>query len=192
MKKIFKLFTFFIMAIFIGLSFSPNVSADTGPKPFIEIDIKGDTKGMYMTILSKDSNYGPWGYDHSYDDKVDEINERFKEYSLNDEFYYWYNYEDISDGKYEWGYYPPQTFKIVIYDSINDRMITNNEIYSRYRFESRFVLTLNETSFTVVKNNDVSKNIAGFFLRLAICLLIELLIALVFGLRRQQLLIVLI
>lgn len=195
MKKIFKVFIFILACILVLSISSVLISADTGPKPYVSIKIVGDTKGCYMTLLSESSYYGPYSNNPDHQD-IDNIDLKFASYSDIDGYYYLYAYSDISSNVYKWGYYPPMKFKILIYDSINDRFITNNEIYERTKFATELTLTLNEDSFPtnpfIVKqsNNYIFRVILGFIVRLFICLLIELVIALAFKFKNKQLILI--
>jgi hypothetical protein len=213
MKKFIKLFLM-IFVMIISFTFSINTSADTGPKPYVEITINGDTKGMYMTLLSDTYRRGPHHvYDeeyYNYTQEDDLIGLKFIEYKDKDYFHYLQTYSDISNNKYRWGYYPPTKFKILIYDSINDKFITDDVIYIKEEFGSIYTLTLSDTinvvkepgvdrpaedvnnSFVVEKNSTIGRGILAFFTRLIICLAIELLLALLFGFRKLELIPILI
>lgn len=196
MKKILKmLIAIFVVLLTISLS-SVLINADTGPKPYVRIKIEGKCDGYYMTLLSKSEYSGPHSSDPEHQGNIDNIDLKFASYVDSDNFYYLYNYADIKDGAYKWGYYPPKVFKILIYDSIKDQFITNNEIYERTKFATELTLTLNEDSFStnpfIVKqsNNYTFRVILGFIVRLFICLLIELVIALAFKFKNKQLILI--
>ena len=196
MKKIFKVFIFILACILVLSIPSVLISADTGPKPYVSIKIVGDTKGCYMTLLSESSYYGPYSNDPDHQD-IDNIDLKFASYNDSDGYYYLYVYKDISNKEYKWGYYPPMKFKILIYDSINDKFITNNEKYERTSFETAFTIELvndnGNITFTVKHDHyHLFKVIMGIIIRLVICLGIELGIALSFKFKKLQLLLVLI
>ena len=218
MKKFFKIF----LAIFITLlSFSfinVKTSADTGPKPYVSVTIQGDTKGMYMTLLSAQSQSGPFSTNRN-DAVVDnEINSKFGGYEDKDFFCYLNYYSSIEGGSYKWVYYPPYRFKFLIYDSVNDRFITDDVINERYAFGSTYIITLNndiltaskdypnsvgeepwiisptttgEAPFDVKKNESLFAPIMNFFVRLIICLAIEICVALLFKFRKLELVVIL-
>lgn len=202
MKKSIKV-VLMLFVLILSLAFSVNTSADTGPKPYVDITINGNTDGMYMTLLSNVKRHGPWT---TVDENKEEftgdlklVNEKFVNYEDKDGFYYQQFIDDITDHKFKWGYYPPDTFKILIYDTINDKFITDDVIYQKAEFGSVYTLTLNENkdalvseSFSVVKNNNIGREILTFFVRLAICLTIELVLALLFGFRKLELIPILI
>ncbi len=201
MKKFLKLFLM-LMVMVLSFTIGTNASADTGPKPYVEITIEGKTDGMFMTLLSDDSNIGPYSVyngtneHYKYLEKTDSkyiAHQKFIEYNDKDNYYYIQYLNSIDNNEFKWSYMPPNKFKILIYDSINDSFITDDVIYEKNEFASIYTLTLNETSFTVDKvNQGVGNHILGFFIRLIICLSIELLIALAFGFRKLELIPILI
>ncbi len=193
MKKIYKVFTFLFIFMLTFILTNVKINADTGPKPYVRIEIEGNCEGYYMTLLSKNESTGPYSNNPENQSNIDNIDLKFASYHDSDEFYYLYEYADIKDGMYRWGYYPPITFKILIYDSLNDRFITNNEIYERTKFATELTLTLNENitstnPFVVKESNQYTiRVVIGFFVRLCICLLIEVAIALLFKFKHNQL-----
>ena len=198
MRKIYKCFIFFISIILALFLFSNlKIKADTGPKPYVSIKIIGNTNGYYMTLLSKAEHYGPYSahVDEEYKN-VDNIDLKFASYNDSDGYYYLYEYSDIKNNVYKWGYYPPLEFKILIYDSINDVFITNNIKYERKSFETAFTIELVDNSGSIsfnVKEDHyhLFKVIMGLILRLVICLAIEIGIALSFKFKKLQLILVL-
>jgi len=215
MKKFIKIFLM-ILVLFLSFTISTKVSADTGPKPYVDITIEGDTKGMYMTLLSNIPSTGPHSvYDENeYNKNTNPINLKFVNYKDSDNFYYLQFYTSIENHKFRWGYYPPSTFKILIYDSINDSFITDNKIYKKQEFGSLYKLKLNDDVINVIneehiaygeeriqiaddvfevsKENTIGKHILGFFIRLVICLGIEIIIALLFRFKKFELIPILI
>ena len=196
MKKFLKTFIFVFAIIFVVLLSNVIVKADTGPKPYVSIKIIGDTQGYYMTLLSERAQYGPYSNNPEYQENIDNIDLKFASYNDSDGYYYLYEYKDISNNVYGWNYYPPSHFKILIYDSINDRFITNNEKYERTSFETAFTIELVEDNanmtFTVKQDHYyLFRVIMGVIIRFIICLTIELGIAFLFKIKNKQLLIVL-
>ena len=231
MKKYIKFFIL-IFTLVLTFSISVNTHADMGPKPYIEITIVGDTKNLYMTLLSSVSHKGPWSvYDESYsryqedednitdpslaDNPQKKANLAFRNYEDKDGFFYLEYCSSIENNKYKWGYYPPEVFKILIDNVETESFITDDKIYQKNEFGSVYTLTLSEcvnvkkeapvdapvedepvqdvnNSFVVEKNNSIGRELLTFTTRLIICLVIELLIALLFGFRKLELLPILI
>lgn len=185
MKKLIKGFII-IFFFLITLSVSINVSADMGPKPYVKITINGDTKGMYMTLICKDYS-ARWGTVEEYDiteyidEELKDAHLKFAEYKDEDGYKYIQYLESIEDKSFVWSYLAPSEFKILIYDSINDKFITDNKVYERYGLGTTYELVLNDENFIVTKNASNVLDIIGFFIRLCICILIELAVAIVFG-----------
>lgn len=188
--KVFKTIFALLISLLVISFFNMNeIHADTGPKPRIEITIEGDTHGMYLTLLSKERNNGPWTPER-IKEPANEIEEIFLSYNDKDNFYFVCYYQNIESGKFVWSYYPPQTFKVLLYDSINDKLIIDDNIYETYAFNSEFKLVINNQSITFTKNKTISSELFNFFLRLIICLVIEIGLALIFKFKKQELLII--
>lgn len=186
MKRAIKIILFNLIFIFIlCVSLSP-VSADTGPKSSVTINIKGETSGMYMTLLSKNEYSGPWS---AKSEIKDEIDGKFTAYAQNNnDYYYLHYYQDIKDKDFKWAYMHPSIFKILIYDSLNDKFITDNIIYEAYAFNTSYLVELD--GFKVSRNYSYLKEIGLAILRLFICLIIELGLALLFKFRKKELLLI--
>jgi hypothetical protein len=180
-KRFLIFILFLIPLIFIS---TIKVSADTGPKPKIYIEIENKMEGSYIALISENRGWGPYSINEKSDtywtDEEKLIDSKFSEYADKDNYYYVHVFGDISDGSYIWHYMPPKDFKILIYDSINDRIITNDIKYTTYAFSSYYKLTFNNDNFNVVEDYHYGHEVGSFFLRLAICLLIEIGIALIF------------
>ena len=189
MKKYIKVLSILFIALITFIGVGVSVSADTGPKPYVTITVEGNTTGMYMTLLSKGESSGPWYPDRRLsEDENTEIHQKFDSYQDSDGFYYLRYYGKITNNSFEWRYMPPYEFKILIYDSVNDKFITNNIVYERYAFASTYKLVLSNDSFIVSKNMSFGPELLNFFVRLTLCLAIEIGLAYLFGFRRKELL----
>ena len=198
MKKFFKIFIcIFVFVLTICVS-AIGVSADTGPHPYTKITFNGNTDGMYVTLLSKEDHNGPF-YAYSVEEKnvlnesEKDINQKFIDYKDSDGFYYLQYYKKIERNEFIWSYFPPDTFKILIYDSINDNFITDNKIYEKKEFATMYqvILEPNSQTFQAIKHQQgIGGSIGSFIIRLVICLSIEGLIALAFRFRKKELLII--
>lgn len=196
MKNKFKVLIIFIALFTLVIFSNSTVFADTGPKPYVKIEIEGNVNGYYMTLLSKNDYYGPYSSEEAYNIEDDYIDMKFSSYVDGNGYYYLHYYKDISDKEFNWNYYPPSPFKILIYDSINDRFITDNKIYERTSFSTVLKIVMNEDSlltnpFTVAKsNNYIGSVILGFVIRVCVCLIIEIIVAVLFRFKQKQLLVV--
>ena len=186
MKKSIKALLFILIAIFTFTFISSNkVSADMGPHSSIRIEIVGNTNNLYMTLLSKSKNSGPWSIDNDINDDIDL---KFKEFK--DDFYYLGLNKEITNKVFEWSYMPPSPFKVLIYDKTNDKFITDGKIYESYAFYSEFKLNLNNDSFTLEKNKSITSELLNLLLRITLCLIIELIVAIIFKFKKQELLLI--
>lgn len=208
--------------VLISILLSIAVSADMGPKPSVRITVEGFNGELcYGTLLSKYDSTGPssvWdgnehhahhngNYPHSvldYDSwKV------FAEYSDPDGYYFLQEAWVLDEnGEFAWTYYPPDSFKILLYFPESSLLITSG-IYERYAFDSYFTAALPEGAFAahdgaqgelytvlelmgVERSYDYSYEILSLAARIIITILIEMVIALLFGFRGRKELILLI
>ncbi len=168
--------------------FSVTVSADTGPKPSVNVEIKGVAGEYYVTLLSEYEHYGPYAaYDGTeeskrvYDDGQEHIWEKFVSYKDPDGFYFLQHFgkcegEDI----FKWGYYPPDVFKILVYVPETDTFISGG-ICESYAFDSYFLFDVSEGKATVTKNYDYTLEILSLLARVVITIAVEIGIAFVFA-----------
>ena len=194
MKKSVRILILIFVALIGTLLINNTCKADTGPKPFIQINIDGKCDNCYLTLLSKTESTGPYNsvYIFPYlNEEEKEIDKKFSSYDDKDGFYYIHSIGDISEGEYKWSYFPPSTFKVLIYDKTNDKFITDDNIYETYAFGSYFTLKLNNDSFSMEKSYNYGKEIWTFLLRFSACLIIEIGIALLFRIYKQELFVVL-
>ncbi len=178
-----------------------TAKADMGPKPFVEITFKNLPDGnLYCTLLSKTESTGPYSHDYSHyqvsgNETVAEIDNAFSSYTDKDGFYYLHYFSLVdNDTPFRWGYYPPHTFKILIYSKTEDKFIVNDEILERYAFSSYFTsdyagATPNNTATDIktVKSYNYFLEIVKLILRIAVTIGIEIAIALLFRYRGNKL-----
>ena len=178
-KRILSIFAIVCLA----MSFTTvPVKADVGPKPSVHIRFENEPgEPYYVTLLSDQSTYGPWsagGSDSSIKDP--EINAFFNEYKDPDGFYYIGNVAQVTDGSYSWTYYPPKCFKILVYFPQSGNVIVS-DVQERFAFDSYYTCDLKDG--TVTENPYIRDNLIGFAIRLVLTILLEYLIALLFGFR---------
>ena len=97
---------------------------------------------FYVTLLSKTASTGPYSADH-LDDIINSYSDaaaksafrKFAAYEDEDGFFFLgaMSYLDIGDETYRWGYYPPHTFKILIYFPGTDTFAVS-PVLERYAF----------------------------------------------------------
>lgn len=199
-----RFFILLIIALFLAIIINTHtLKADAGPKPYIEINLKNmKSNEYYVTLISERKNYGPHHYHEEGEekyyndyDKYPEIWEKFYNYVDNNGFYFWNKFEKFTgDGSYRWGYYPPQTFKLLLYFPQTDSFVVS-EIYERYAFSSKFTFNLNRVkSFTgdialitepvkLDKQSVFFSEVFKFLFRVSITVGIEMFIAFLFFFR---------
>ena len=190
----------FILCIIMTVSMLPLLaSADIGPKPSVSVTIEGATgETYYATLLSEKRSTGPASaYDGSYarytaDDEDYDIWETFVAYEDSDGYYFLQEFWDCT-GKdsFRWGYYPPDPFKILLYFPEQDVFVSTG-IYERYAFDTYYKVSLDDFDVVSVKKTyDYTLEVVNLAVRIVITILVELLVAVLFGLRRKRQLVLL-
>ena len=182
--------------------------ADMGPHPNTTITFDGVPQGgVIVTLLSADKYSGPWQwYDPSDpDSKVDMSQftdaqyaeycwQLFVNYADKDGYYFvqrWWTLE--GDGQIEWGYHPPDNFKILLY-FVDTQTFAESDVCKTYALNSYFAVDLSEWLQTgdgalpvqVRISYDYFGEIVGLVVRLAATVVIELLLALAFRLTSRK------
>ena len=198
----------FLLIILITIPLT--TTADTGPKPSVVISFEGlENEKYYVALLSESITTGPHtAYDEQadnsgyYGDEKDNIIwQKFVSYKDEDGFYFLQFFEDCTEtSKFTWGYYPPTKFKILIYFPEHDSFVVSNEVYERYAFDSYYKVN---AAGLEIQNVDVAKGIqaekdyvysleiSSLIFRILLTIVIEVIIAMLFGFReKKQLLII--
>ncbi len=195
-KKFGKFFCTFMLC----LAWTMPVAADTGPKPSVVIDFEGvEDETYYVTLLSKDEFLGPYSFATEEDVPDGEAPEdvafrRFCEYEDADGYRFLQYMDECSEtNQFEWGYYPPEEFKILVYFPEGDRLLTDGRTYSCYAFDSYYTVNINGDEMSVEKTDtsqmrreNYVKFGIKFFIRLLVTLALELGIAAAFGFREKK------
>lgn len=190
----------FLICIITAVSMLPLwASADIGPKPSVSVTIEGVAgETYYATLLSEKRSTGPASaYDGSYarytaDDEDYDIWETFVAYEDSDGYYFLQEFWDCT-GKdsFKWGYYPPDPFKILLYFPEQDVFVSTG-IYERYAFDAYYKVSLDDFEVvSVEKTYDYSLEAVNLAVRIVITILVELLLALLFGFRSKRQLVLL-
>lgn len=196
---------FLLLAVLIGcLAASMTACADIGPKQGVRILFEHMPDGdCYATLLSESEGKGPWsvpdrGEKPLYEpgDEAYPVWEKFCEYQDGDGFYFWQYFEEISQSwELNWSYWPPEVFKILLYFPETDSFAVSEEICESYAFYSDYSVNLESYDAAadfqirdgdVRKSNDYSRNIESAFLRILFTILIEGVLALLFGYRGKR------
>lgn len=194
-----KLLVLFTAILFSLTLFSVTVSADIGPKPSVSISfLNMGSEECYCTLLSEHKSTGP----HSVSSKKsdDEIHRAFEEYKDSDGFYFLEYVQLVSKSKkFDWGYYPPDTFKVVLYypetkTFAASGIINKHGFFAQYRIDMKNVEVGTNNSHLQVKDlYSVPNVIISFLLRVIITILIEAGIGFAFEFRtKKQLLLIVI
>ena len=203
-KKAFKLRSFLMVFVLTFMLLSSSVYADTGPKPSVNVEFSGGSgKTFYATLLSETEGSGPWSYSANTDDiTVYGINadiwEKFSSYTDDDGFYLLPYIQECTDS-FKWSYYPPKTFKILLYFP-EENAFAVSKIYERYAFDSYYEIDLNSLSengqsngatllsirANEVRRYDFKSEALGLLARISLTIAIEILIALLLGYRGKK------
>lgn len=195
MKKL----VFGIMCVFmVMMAFPISARADMGPKPHIKIKINNfEMETCYATLYAEKGGPSPVSYG-DWNDIPEDIKKAFSEYSDSEECRF---VEDVwmidsSDNVLNCEYMPPSSFKLVVYLPETD-IFLESDIYERYAFESDYEVDIqqqDENGKLILKraSYDYLGKTLSVLLRLILTLLIEISIAVDFGIKGKKSLLVLI
>ena len=215
-KRIQTVFLLILCAVMTTVGFPVTVRADMGPKPSVRIRFEnmGDEL-CYGTLLSKTKSTGPasaWdgveshakhsdNKSYSYADFDYEIWKEFAEYQDADGYYFLQEGWKVSETKnIEWTYYPPQSFKILLYYPETQTFIVS-DIYERYAFDTYYTVDMegihiNEVRYEEANSTnkvleasrayDYSQELISLVVRIFLTILIEMIIGLLFGYRHKK------
>lgn len=193
---------FLTACVFVGL-FSVTAFADMGPKPSVNLKIRGlHATVYYVTLLSEGDTTGPYSvYDPDYSEPPEEnrdIWQKFVDYKDDDGYHFLQHFEKAEEredrkgifGAYSWTYYPPERFKVLICFPECDRFIVSEEITETYAFDSYFEVNLTESgeTCTVERSYGYAWEVFAFLVRLFLTIGLELVIALLFGYKNRSIL----
>lgn len=205
-----------LAALLCTLLLLPAVAhADTGPKPSVRVSFTGlGDRLCYATLLSEHASTGPSSAydgnpDHAYHKgtadwcALDEATWRaFVDYADPDGYYFLQEGWLVTDSDgLAWTYYPPNPFKILLYFPDTGEFLSS-EILERYAFHSYFDAAVNTDTLStskdqassdaasaavkVQRNYDYTAEVVSLLVRISITLAVELVLALLFGLRKKQ------
>ncbi len=203
MKK--QLLVVLICFLIAGMLFPIPANADTGPKPSVRITFENMENTLcYGTLLSKTDSTGParkWdgNEEHIWDNGLpSEIWSAFVNYKDADGYYFLqWGWQVNETHSLAWTYYPPKSFKILLYYPETDTFIVSG-IYEAYAFDSYYSVDMEgieigsveaqQPTLKAVKSYDYTWEIISLICRILITVLIETGIAFVFGFRQKRLL----
>lgn len=188
-----KKISVFLSAFIISISFfAVRVSADMGPKPSVHIKFTNmGNEVCYCTLLSKKQSTGP--YSVGKVKSTEEIPRAFQDYEDSDGFYYLEYYQPVSSSKsFDWGYYPPDTFKVLLYYPEEktfaiSEIIEKSAFHAEYTIDMKGIEEIGDNQHLQVIDSSTSQNeIFPFLLRVIITVLIEIAIALPFNFKEKH------
>ena len=186
-----KLICVLLCTVILLCAFSLSAFADTGPKPSVNIEIAGIKGEYYATLLSKEKSTGPasaWDgtEEHKNYTNLDPVIwEKFTYYKDSDGFYFLQQAEKCyGNDTYKWGYYPPKTFKVLVYIPESDTFIVS-EICERYAFDSYFCFEVSKNGAEIYRNYDYTMESVSLAARVVLTIALELALALLFGYRAR-------
>ncbi len=198
MKK--KIFALVLSFIFVFSLLSIDTGADLGPKDSVTVTFlnKGNEK-CYATLLSETEYFGPYSVwdgneEHIYNYNLDiDIWRKFAEYKDPDNFLFMQQCWDITNtDTLRWGYYPPFVFKILLYYPETDTFVTSG-ILEHYAFDSYYSVDMSDIDGSSAdrllmpyRSYDYSMELLSLFARILLTVLIEIGIALLFGIKKKK------
>lgn len=212
-KGFTRVFTAFVCIVLVMMLFPVSANADTGPKPSVRITFEnlGDEL-CYGTLLSKEESTGPssaWNGNEEdarhnenpsghYDWKPFgyDVWKAFVDYAENDDFYFLQEAWQVNNTKeLAWTYYPPNEFKILLYFPETGEYAVSG-VYERYAFDSYFTVDMDGVTLFADYDEEVSINAyqsynyrvesTALIARIIITIIIEMVIALLFGFREKK------
>lgn len=199
-----------LCAVLLTMLLPVTASADAGPKPSVRVTFENlGNEPCYATLLSKDDENGPWmAWNGTEEDAVYEENlseeykmeyessNAFAKYPDTDGYYYLQRSWCISKtGEVDWIYYPPDSFKILLYYPETDTFAVSG-IYDRYAFDTYYTVDMagidpaaleyGEEVLTARRSYDYGGEIVGLLARILITIAIEMAIAAGFNFREKK------
>ena len=190
-----------------------TIHADIGPKASVHIQFKNMPDELcYGTLLSEKESTGPasvWDgiKEHARkDEETSDIWNAFVNYKDSDGYYYLQQHYKVSDtNEIAWTYYPPGRFKILLYYPETGTFVSSG-IYERYAFDTYYTVDMEGIDIHDVEyNEELSTNerieayrsyeyrqeMLGLAVRIVLTIVIEMLVALLFGFREKKQLVIL-
>lgn len=213
MKKYQKLTAFLLCTVMIFV-FTLPISADLGPKPSVRVNFKnlGDEL-CYGTLLSQKESTGPqsvWdgNEEHIYNYDLDiDIWRKFVDYKDTDGYYFLQIGWQVNDTKQlAWTYYPPYSFKILLYFPESDTFAVSG-ICERYAFDTYYTVDMDgfemgsveldkeqstDERIDAYRSYQWQGEILSLIARILITIAIEMVVAIVFGFRKKEQLLILV
>lgn len=175
---------FFVVLLLLFL-LCPSLSrADMGPKPSVSVHITGSNARYYATLLSSSSEYGPWRASSVWTtDAPDAIQHKFQQFTLFEDYYFLGYVAEAAPRDFCWGYYPPETFRILLYDEKADLFLMSAPL-TRHALQNEYAVTIKEGHITDVRfHYDYLADVPKLLTLIVGTILIELAVAYLMGIR---------
>ena len=212
MERLRRLIAAFFLISTLLPAFTATAYADFGPKPSVVITTADLPESIcYGTLLAAVESYARWHavdepigtergetYARAYNTFLDEPIESgrgetydraynsFLEYAAQDDYYFWGRMFEIKDGHFSWTYYPPEKFKVLLYDTDKDMLYVGEEA-ERYALDSIYKASIHpDGTVRLSKTPYILENILNFCVRLVYTVTVEVLIAFIFGYRKKK------
>ena len=209
MKRIFqKSCRLLLIALAVFLLFPSAVKADMGPKPSVRVSFENmGNATCYATLLSEKPSTGPqsvWDGDegHIINRNLDmDIWRAFAEYEDTDGFYFLQIAWQVDEKKeFGWTYYPPSTFKILLYYPETDTFAVSG-ICERYAFDTYYTVDMAGVDIGSVEYDEALSNddrlnayrsyrwkseLGNLAVRTMLTILIEMAVAFLFGFTEKK------
>ncbi len=184
-----------------------SAHADYGPKPTTTVTILGmQTVELYYVAPLAKNDGGPWRIATSSDDfsngeTLTAIDDEYMAFSDTNGFFYTTRRYSECQGyaQIKWSYYPPDTFKVLVYLPENDVFIvspvierTTFDSFVSLRFDGESYQTLAPGAVVALPESNVSHTyrilppLFSLLGRIAVTLVLELVLALIFKFRSKQ------
>lgn len=175
---------FFVVLLLLFLLYPSLSHADMGPKPYVSVHITGSDKRYYATLLSSSAEYGPWRSNAVWaTDAPDAIQQKFQQYALPEDYYFLGYVAEAAPRDFRWGYYPPETFRILLYDEKADHFLLSTPL-TRHALQNEYTVTVKEDRITNIHfHYDYLADVPKLLALLVGTILIELAIAYLLGIR---------
>ena len=221
-KRLTDVLTMILCTVMVIMIFPITANADMGPKSSVRIVFENIGNELcYGTLLSKQRTTGPatvWdGTDENarHNENENHSNETFDyktwkafvEYEDVDGYYFLQEGWKVSETKkIEWTYYPPNSFKILLYYPETETFVVSG-IYEKYAFDTYYTVDMNGVNIGSVNYNEALSTderieayrsynycveMISLIARILITIAIEMFIALIFGFRKKNQLLLLI
>ncbi len=214
-------FSIFLCTICMFLLFPISAKADIGPKPSVRVQFENMGNELcYGTLLSERETTGPYSVWDGNESRIlcgdlgEEVWRAFVEYEDTDGYYFLQEGWQVSETKeIEWTYYPPDSFKILLYYPEKDTFVVS-DIYEKYAFDSYYTVDMDGMDMDSVEYDEEKSTdevldayrgeieayrthnhrieVLSLIARIILTIIIEIVVAIMFGIRKKKQLLLLI